>query len=629
MRYEIIVEVNGKRSYLDTYDYEPVSLTYNIADVRDISNRNTSYSKTITVPETPNNKQVFGFISDLSSDSTFNPNKKSPVWILCDTVPVLTGNIQLTNINTDFKTGETKFECVVYSETDNFFKEMGDLYLTDLDFSDLNHQFTPANVKATWTASNTYKIGYYYPLIDYGNGWTFNNIYGGPVPGSGITGSTSGNIYNTSVDLIDMKPSTYVRRIWDKIFTETGYQYQSSFLDSELFNNLIIPSNADEIYSTTGSTPFSIGLNTNYSAGYPGRFVGSSTYSTLPLINTTGVYNVNSQFTTSGGILTKVTDDITYRLNLSFNFRHKCYVDSSPADFSDYTRLIVTIYREKNPITGAVDPTWNSGLGYVIDQPFVIETPVWKVNSSLQFERSDSSFVDGQWGQVYGTQSGNDYYNDFYLNLETSNLDDTIPSRAKINNGDKIRVVVTTQRWKNSSNQLGSSGAPSYELTIYANNTANLNYDTFLYSDFTSKLLCSYGTMDYNTSIPKKVKQKEFITSIIRMFNLYIEPSKQWRKTLVIEPRDDYYASGEIKDWTNKIDLNSPIDIKPISDLQSKQIILKYKDDNDYLNLDYKSKTNESYGQYIYDVDNDFINDVKTIETIFSSTPLSEVSGSG
>ena len=36
----------------------------------------TFSSKSIVIPETPNNRQVFNNISDLNSVSTFNPNKR-------------------------------------------------------------------------------------------------------------------------------------------------------------------------------------------------------------------------------------------------------------------------------------------------------------------------------------------------------------------------------------------------------------------------------------------------------------------------------------------------------------------------------------------------------------------------
>ena len=46
-RFELQIDLNGIKYALDTYNSEPISLTYNIADVSDISSRNSSFSKTI------------------------------------------------------------------------------------------------------------------------------------------------------------------------------------------------------------------------------------------------------------------------------------------------------------------------------------------------------------------------------------------------------------------------------------------------------------------------------------------------------------------------------------------------------------------------------------------------------
>ena len=76
-------------SVLDTYKEEPISLTYNISDIADISTKNSSFSKTIKLPETRTNRAIFGDISDLGvSPSSFNPNKKTKAWILVDTAVV-------------------------------------------------------------------------------------------------------------------------------------------------------------------------------------------------------------------------------------------------------------------------------------------------------------------------------------------------------------------------------------------------------------------------------------------------------------------------------------------------------------------------------------------------------------
>ena len=80
-RYEIIVEINGSKVYLDPSDSKPINLNYSVTDIQDISSVKADFSYTITLPETKNNRYVSDFLSDVSVQSKTNVNKKAPVWI--------------------------------------------------------------------------------------------------------------------------------------------------------------------------------------------------------------------------------------------------------------------------------------------------------------------------------------------------------------------------------------------------------------------------------------------------------------------------------------------------------------------------------------------------------------------
>ena len=61
MRTEIFIE--GYR--LDIMNDLPTEFTYAIDDVSDFGSKNTSFSKTINIPGSANNNQIFGFIRQL------------------------------------------------------------------------------------------------------------------------------------------------------------------------------------------------------------------------------------------------------------------------------------------------------------------------------------------------------------------------------------------------------------------------------------------------------------------------------------------------------------------------------------------------------------------------------------
>jgi hypothetical protein len=151
--------------------------------------------------------------------------------------------------------------------------------------------------------------------------------------------------------------------------------------------------------------------------------------------------------------------------------------------------------------------------------------------------------------------------------------------------------------------------------------TTSLNSGEFKNAVVNSGVL-ETDTLDMNSTIPKKIKQKDFLLSVIKMFNLYIDVDKNNVKNLIIETRDDFYSSGSITDWTYKLDNSNIVELKPMGDLNYREFIYSYTDDSDYYNTKYKTKYNETYGRYRKVVDNDFLTGVSDNKVIFSPTPL-------
>jgi hypothetical protein len=158
----------------------------------------------------------------------------------------------------------------------------------------------------------------------------------------------------------------------------------------------------------------------------------------------------------------------------------------------------------------------------------------------------------------------------------------------------------------------------SYDVTI---DTANL------VGDSTVPMLVDVNLGDdieMHYSIPKNILQKEFLASIIKLFNLYIYEDKYNKNLLNIAPYVDFFDTNPANaiDWTYKMDRSQPISIKPMSELTSRYYEMKYKEDADYFNNQYKTRYNLSYGSYIFDTLYEFAQESNTAELIFSGTPL-------
>lgn len=134
--------------------------------------------------------------------------------------------------------------------------------------------------------------------------------------------------------------------------------------------------------------------------------------------------------------------------------------------------------------------------------------------------------------------------------------------------------------------------------------------------------LVSGNTVDYNQAIPPNIKQKDFLTSLIKMFNLYVDVDKDNDKKLIIEPRDDFYSSGSIKDWSYKLDISRDLEYTPLGDLNFRRLKYQYKKDTDKYNKLYEDTWKEVYGEYIHDTGNEFYTNESKTEVIFSPTPI-------
>jgi hypothetical protein len=127
-----------------------------------------------------------------------------------------------------------------------------------------------------------------------------------------------------------------------------------------------------------------------------------------------------------------------------------------------------------------------------------------------------------------------------------------------------------------------------------------------------------------NDTIPKNIRQIDFLVSIVKLYNLYVYEDKFNSRLIHIKPYVDFYGTdnSDSVDWTYKLDRNKPITLKPMSELNAKIYEFKLKQDSDYYNDLYSKRYGQDYGSYIYDSQYEFTAQKNSFELIFSPTPL-------
>ena len=233
----ISTEIYIEESKIDLLQDISTEFTYAIDDVSEFGSRNTSFSKTISIPGTATNNLVFGYIFELNNanftDNTlpnvgynYNVTKQANCKIFIDKVQIFKGTLRILEIVIDKETIE--YQCSVFGELGGFINQLGNKRLEDLNFSAYNHTYSVANISNSW--NNAGGSGYYYPLIDYGN----------------VSTGTYG-VAKKDFQYTTFRPALYVKEYIQKIFADTDYTFDCSFFNSALFNRLIVPHNQTTI----------------------------------------------------------------------------------------------------------------------------------------------------------------------------------------------------------------------------------------------------------------------------------------------------------------------------------------------------------------------------------------------
>jgi hypothetical protein len=212
----------------DTLGDIDVDFTFSVADVSDIERRNTSYSKTIILPNTAKNQSLFGNIFDISVNNdyyeedvnigvNFNPAKQAKAQIFLDNVKIFDGVLRMSKINS--REGDITYEVNMFGRLRDILHELGDKTLAELNFADYDHVWNRTNIENSWGRTEWVEgaQNYVYPLVDYGY-----------------------SVDSITYPIKNFKPAVFVTEILRRIFAEANFQVTAPFFNSFYFRKLLL-----------------------------------------------------------------------------------------------------------------------------------------------------------------------------------------------------------------------------------------------------------------------------------------------------------------------------------------------------------------------------------------------------
>jgi len=522
----------------DTLGDIDVEFTFSVADVSDIERRNTSYSKTLTLPSTAKNQQLFGNIFDISVNNdyivgdvnigqNFNPAKQAQAQIFLDNVKIFDGVLRMMKINS--KSGDILYEVNMFGRLRDILHELGDKTLADLDFDDYDHVWNRTNIEASWSRTDWVDgaSNYVYPLVDYGY-------------------STDGNV---TFPITNFKPAVFVSEILKRIFAEANFQVTAPIFSSVYFRKLLL------ITAEKTITKESTTLLHQTPVLYQQEVTTDSTFSRLLNFSST----LASGFTIQNSG-TRFRWNKTQNLNTGLTLNLRLSFESLQA----FTENVWTISVLKN---GSEILFSSRNVNFISVGQFYL----WDVEITGGIDLAFNDYFEIRLkGEIAGSGTNTQLQTEVVVApIGSFKIGNTVPVAVELEQGDTMKIEYT---------------------------------------------------------LPKSLKQRDFLKSIISMYNLYVTQDRLRTNVLEIIPYNEFYRTfkDQALDWSDKLDQSKEISITPLSELSAKEYRLTFDDDSDYWSTSYKTKFNEAYGESRTIIDNDFILDTKTVKVVFSPPVMRE-----
>lgn len=417
-------------------------------------------------------------------------------------------------------------------------------------YAELTNLFNEIGVRELRDLDGT-ELEHVYTIENVIDSWDGNEGYVYPVIDYGEV-----NTRMQTATLSTLRPAIKVKWYWDKIFDEAGFTYSGPFTETDIWDKLIIPFQKEEVE----------------------RLVA------LPETQVT-----NEQL--------NITDDTPYNPYTIVVEDPEDYYNASTAEY------IV-------PSTERYDISWlvpiritftpdNGDPGNVGEQ---VRNEIFNIRTRLMVNDVE---VESRGFQVEEF----DYFEQFdgIGFIEAASKDyilDGFFDGVELNEGDVVRLEVwhdypVALPFFNTFSGIGWGGTIA---VVWNEETAVTVFEQ-------QRIEGSVLTLP---QMAADMTQKEFITGIIRLFNLYLVPDGD--RHITIYQRDVFYDNGEEFDWTENLAVDRPIRNTNVNETFYKALQYKYKHDEDdwYMSI-YKERWGREYGELRVDTGYEFSGEIKDV----------------
>lgn len=589
-------------------------MTYAIDDIKDFSARNTTFSKTIVIPGTSNNNKIFGNVFDPNQSNysdvnqsninyNFDISRSASCILFQGNMQVFKGIIRILQIVIDKDC--ISYECSLFGELGGLILALGTKKIEELDFSLYDIIYNINTITNSWNPDNQsfnivsdeFGIDFVnFTLIMYNRDLTpylaigqLNTISNSTIPANNGTKTVASFSYDGSKTIIVYTTAFATFGNGSGTVSVTGQQGVGLYFPLIDYGTYSADKISWEIKTFRPALfvwEYIKKIFDGLSYKYDVTFFNQAFFKTLIIPHNQKVLTGSKTNIFKGGKTALINLTATYGTSfhsIKMNYKSTTVTTSDNILFTYNgigTRVKLHFVETYNIqlLTGNAKLRINayrrvSGVDTLVGQSvmydYVIGQFLYPIDFEVEFDLATSQ--------------------QFFFALEVSYLPPVASSR--------------NFSFKSQYNQL------------------SISIDSLL--PIIQPLDLS-DIITINDTIPKNVMQKDFLSSIMKMFNLYLFEDPTTQKMIKIKSYVDFFDTNvnNALDWTYKMDTSKPLVLKPMSELNARYYLFKYKDDSDYYNEQYKKRFNISYGTNRFDTGFEFAKEETSVDLIFSSTPL-------
>lgn len=639
--------IEGQLVDLDTTVSLPITLQ--IDDILEPGSIKNTFSKTVSIPNTPANNTLFGHIwnvnkvvkvnSNTNIGIDFNPSKKASFRLMLNGALFQAGYVKLSNIPF-ININSWRYEINLFGELGSLMNAIGEDTLRDtLDGTSYYNQYIKLDRNTCFNLYTAIKSGKKSRHID-----SLATTYAGS---NTIAMDLNNTIYYSDkfIDIIDSENGNY--NISNKIEYDEPYNTDTVKVQSSLGNDYtetyvrnklsykqrfgvytdMILRNFPSIYGYTidwGTTQnqsnpywYNLLMTANQPTSKKGLDLGSA------VINASGTCNVPKSFSAATSLsnpitfasnttdLTISTDTLTVPDTIGsayFNGGFSGLALTSTFRLTNLPLFIQTKYYRSYDI-GGIDVTFNMYAPSVAT--FTLIQTLKLVSNAVAVSTDAINVVEWrgvQLGSGLGLANPNPYA---YIEVWDRKESDWINIDTYIN-----RYYTDTKRFlKYPTYKLEYSISKIYNNNndfIVSNDETVYDYNVIgIESSMTYKLginqlaeAKSYMTVSLLDFLPA-IKTRDFFLSYVKMFGLYVSVNDR-DKTVKVQNRNEFYTGYKILDWSDKVARDRDMNIVPLNFDAAKLRFGYDKKVESQLTKQYKDRYDKYYGDAIVNTGYEF-----------------------